>query len=99
MLSDTADAVIHVKGLCKAFGRQVVLDGLDLEVARGEVFALLGPNGAGKTTAINVLTTLVLPDRGTAIVAGSDVVAHPDRVRQRISLTGQSVAVDDLLSG
>ncbi|GAA1997673.1 daunorubicin resistance protein DrrA family ABC transporter ATP-binding protein [Microbacterium pumilum] len=76
-----------------------MLDGLGLEVAPGEVFALLGPNGAGKTTTINVLTTLVRPDEGEAIVAGIDVVKDPDRVKQRISLTGQSAAVDDVLSG
>ncbi len=90
---------ILVRGLRKSFGRQVVLDGLDLEVERGAVFALLGPNGAGKTTAINVLTTLVKPDEGSAIVAGIDVVADPDAVKQRISLTGQSAAVDDVLTG
>jgi ABC-2 type transport system ATP-binding protein len=99
MLSDSADAAILVRGLRKAFGRQTVLDGLDLEVRRGEVFALLGPNGAGKTTTINVLTTLVRPDSGIATVAGVDVLAQPERVKQRISLTGQSVAVDDVLSG
>ena len=68
---------IDVRGLRKAFGRQIVLDGLDLEVARGEVFALLGPNGAGKTTTINVLTTLARPDAGSATVAGIDVAARP----------------------
>ncbi len=90
---------IHVRGLRKAFGRQIVLDGLDLEVFPGEVFALLGPNGAGKTTTINVLTTLTRPDAGTATVAGIDVLADPEKVTQRISLTGQSAAVDDVLSG
>src|SRR6478735_3407741 len=99
MPSPTAKTAILVRGLRKSFGRQIVLDGLDLEVARGEVFALLGPNGAGKTTTINVLTTLVRPDAGTAIVAGIDVAEHPDHVRQRISLTGQSAAVDDVLTG
>jgi ABC-2 type transport system ATP-binding protein len=99
MPSPIAHTTIRVRGLRKAFGRQMVLDGLDLDVARGEVFALLGPNGAGKTTTINVLTTLVRPDAGTAIVAGIDVAEHPERVRQRISLTGQSAAVDDVLTG
>ena len=99
MSSPIAHTAIRVRGLRKAFGRQMVLDDLDLEVARGEVFALLGPNGAGKTTTINVLTTLVRPDAGTAIVAGIDVAEHPDQVRQRISLTGQSAAVDDVLTG
>jgi ABC-2 type transport system ATP-binding protein len=99
MSSPIAHTAIRVRGLRKAFGRQMVLDDLDLDVARGEVFALLGPNGAGKTTTINVLTTLVRPDAGTAIVAGIDVAVHPDQVKQRISLTGQSAAVDDVLTG
>ncbi|GAA2010234.1 ATP-binding cassette domain-containing protein [Microbacterium ulmi] len=90
---------IAVRGLRKSFGRQTVLDGLDLEVAAGEIFALLGPNGAGKTTTINVLTTLARPDSGTATVAGVDVARRPDEVKRRISLTGQSAAVDDVLTG
>ena len=90
---------IEVRGLRKAFGRQIVLDDLDLQVHQGEVFALLGPNGAGKTTTINVLTTLTKPDAGSAAVAGIDVVRHPEKVTQRISLTGQAAAVDDVLTG
>ena len=90
---------IEVRGLRKAFGRQIVLDDLDLQVHQGEVFALLGPNGAGKTTTINVLTTLTTPDAGSAAVAGIDVVRHPEMVTQRISLTGQAAAVDDVLTG
>jgi len=90
---------IEVIGLGKSFGRQRVLAGLDFAVAQGEVFALLGPNGAGKTTAINILTTLTLPDEGHARVAGIDVRDEPDAVKQRISLTGQSAAVDDVLTG
>ncbi|KRA24381.1 ABC transporter ATP-binding protein [Microbacterium sp. Root61] len=89
---------IEVVGLGKSFGAQRVLDGLDFTVAPGEVFALLGANGAGKTTTINVLTTLVAPGTGTASVAGYDVVASPDEVRERIALTGQSAAVDDVLT-
>lgn len=95
----TAPPAIVVEGLHKTFGRRRVLDGLDLEVARGEVFALLGPNGAGKTTTINVLATLVRPDAGTATVAGIDVSRDPDEVKRRISLTGQAAAVDDALTG
>jgi len=89
---------IEVRGLRKRFGSQTAIDGLDLTVARGEVFALLGANGAGKTTTINVLTTLTRPDAGSAAVSGFDVVADPAEVRRRISLTGQSAAVDDGLS-
>lgn len=82
----------------KAFGSTTVVDGLDVTVARGEVFALLGPNGAGKTTTINILTTLIDADSGTARVAGFDTSTESIEVRRRISLTGQSAAVDDALS-
>ena len=77
----TPQPAIDVRGVRKSFGQQVVLDGLDLTVQRGEVFALLGPNGAGKTTTINVLTTLARPDEGTATVAGIDVVRDPAAVK------------------
>ncbi|WP_127792999.1 ATP-binding cassette domain-containing protein [Agromyces sp. LHK192] len=90
---------IDVRGLGRRFGRTTVLDGLDLAVAEGTVFALLGPNGAGKTTTINILTTLLKPDAGTALVAGYDVAREPDAVRSRISLTGQQAAVDEILTG
>jgi ABC-2 type transport system ATP-binding protein len=91
--------MIQVTGIRKAFGKHTVLDGVDLEVRAGEIVALLGPNGAGKTTLVNILTTLVVPDGGTATVAGFDVVTRADDVRRRISLTGQSAAVDGLLTG
>lgn len=90
---------IEARGLRKRFGRTDVLTGLDLAVPAGSIFALLGPNGAGKTTTINILTTLVRPDAGTVRVAGFDVVAHPEEVTRRISLTGQSAAVDEVLTG
>jgi ABC-2 type transport system ATP-binding protein len=90
---------IEASGLTKAFGDQRVLDGLDLTVDAGEVFALLGPNGAGKTTTVRILTTLLRPDGGTARVAGHDVVADPSAVRGAISLTAQEAAVDELLTG
>ncbi|KQM84037.1 ATP-binding cassette domain-containing protein [Agromyces sp. Leaf222] len=90
---------IEAHGLRKRFGRTDVLAGLDLAVPAGTIFALLGPNGAGKTTTINILTTLVRPDEGTVSVAGHDVLARPDEVRRRISLTGQSAAVDEVLTG
>jgi len=91
--------MIQVTGIAKAFGRHTVLDGVDLEVRAGEIVALLGPNGAGKTTLVNILTTLVLPDGGSATVAGFDVVTQADQVRRHISLTGQAAAVDGLLTG
>ncbi len=90
---------IDVRGLRKSFGRTEVLSGIDLAVDRGTVFALLGPNGAGKTTLINVLSTLVLPDAGTAVIDGHDVAASPLDVRASIGLTGQSAAVDGVLTG
>ncbi|WP_221586160.1 ATP-binding cassette domain-containing protein [Microbacterium sp. G2-8] len=89
---------IQVRGLRKRFGSHTVLDGLDLSVAPGEIFALLGPNGAGKTTIVEILTTLSRPDGGTAEVAGYDVTRAPRAVQQRISLTGQSATVDDALT-
>ena len=90
---------IDARGLRKRFGRTEVLAGLDLAVPAGTVFALLGPNGAGKTTTINILTTLVRPDAGTALVAGHDVTADREEVKRRIGLTGQSAAVDEVLTG
>ncbi len=90
---------IEVEGLTKAFGDARVLDGLDLRVRRGEVFALLGPNGAGKTTTVRILTTLLAPDQGTARVAGHDVTRDPNAVRAAISLTAQEAAVDGMLTG
>jgi len=98
-MAHTSPPAIHVRGLSKSFGRQTVLEGLDLDVERGEIFALLGPNGAGKTTSIGILTTLVKPDAGTANVAGYDVGREPDKIKSRIALTGQSAAVDDVLTG
>ncbi|WP_029431614.1 daunorubicin resistance protein DrrA family ABC transporter ATP-binding protein [Blastococcus sp. URHD0036] len=90
---------ISVTGLRRSFGDQVVLDGLDLTVAAGSVFALLGPNGSGKTTTVDVLSTLTPPDAGEVRVAGHDVVGDPRSVRAAIAVTGQSTAVDDLLTG
>lgn len=90
---------IDARGIAKRFRSAEVLSDLDLAVETGSVFALLGPNGAGKTTTINILTTLVRPDAGTATVAGVDVATDPDGVRARISLTGQSAAVDEVLTG
>jgi ABC-2 type transport system ATP-binding protein len=92
-------SAIEVRGLRKSYGSRVVLDEIDLTVSAGTVTALLGPNGAGKTTAIHILSTLVRPDRGTAVIGGCDVVGDPDGVRALIGLTGQFSAVDGLLTG
>src|ERR1700760_1720940 len=91
--------MIELHGVGKSFGRHRVLDGLELTVHAGNVVALLGPNGAGKTTTLNILSTLVRPDRGTATVAGFDVVRQRTQVKRRISVTGQSAAVDEVLTG
>ncbi|GAA5614323.1 ATP-binding cassette domain-containing protein [Streptomyces platensis] len=90
---------IYAEGLVKTFGDVRALDGVDLDVPEGTVLGMLGPNGAGKTTAVRVLTTLLQPDRGKAVVAGIDVLAHPDKVRRSIGLSGQFAAVDEYLTG
>ncbi|UQA93386.1 ATP-binding cassette domain-containing protein [Streptomyces halobius] len=90
---------IYAEGLVKTFGDVRALDGVDLDVPEGTVLGMLGPNGAGKTTAVRVLTTLLQPDHGRAVVAGIDVLAHPDRVRRSIGLSGQFAAVDEYLTG
>ena len=91
-------SAIEARGLVKVFGDNRAVDGVDLSVPTGSIYALLGPNGAGKTTIINMLTTLLKPDGGNAKVFGHDVVHETQVVRQLISLTGQSAAVDERLS-
>jgi ABC-2 type transport system ATP-binding protein len=90
---------IQVRGLRKSYGKQVVLDGIDLDVADGSVFALLGPNGAGKTTAVHILSTLIAPDAGEILIGGYDIRREPARVRGLIGLTGQVSAVDGQFTG
>jgi ABC-2 type transport system ATP-binding protein len=90
---------VEASGLTKRFGRKIALSGVDLDVPEGTICALLGPNGAGKTTMVQVLTTLLRPDAGSARVAGFDVVHQADRARYRIGLAGQYAAVDEILSG
>jgi ABC-2 type transport system ATP-binding protein len=90
---------IRAVGLRRSYGKHLVLDGIDLEVAAGTVFALLGPNGAGKTTAVNVLSTLIPADAGDIQIGGHDVAREPDAVRAAIGVTGQFSAVDSLLTG
>jgi ABC-2 type transport system ATP-binding protein len=92
-------SAVAVSGLRKRFGDKVVLDGLDLRVEDGTIFALLGPNGAGKTTVVRILSTLIRPDGGRVSVAGHDLARDPAGIRAAIGVTGQFSAVDDLLTG
>ncbi|WP_334153150.1 ABC transporter ATP-binding protein [Microbacterium sp.] len=93
------DAAISVRGIEKSYKDLHVLRGVDFEVEKGSIFALLGSNGAGKTTIVRILSTLLKSDAGTATVQGVDVAADPVGVRERISLTGQFAAVDEILTG
>ncbi|MBK6855695.1 MAG: ATP-binding cassette domain-containing protein [Microthrixaceae bacterium] len=95
----SSDHAIEARGLVKRFGPKTALGGIDLTVPTGTVTSVLGPNGAGKTTAVRILTTLSIPDEGTATVAGFDVSSHPTEVRRRIGLTAQDTTVDGLLTG
>jgi ABC-2 type transport system ATP-binding protein len=95
----SSDAAIWVEGLTKSFGEVQALRGIDLAVPRGTVLGVLGPNGAGKTTAVRILTTLLQPDRGRALVEGRDVVREAPAVRRLIGLSGQSAAIQEELTG
>ncbi|MGC0339884.1 ATP-binding cassette domain-containing protein [Streptomyces sp. SLBN-8D4] len=90
---------IAANGLRKSYGDKTVLDGIDLQVPAGTIFALLGPNGAGKTTAVKILSTLVTADGGQAQVGGHDLTAEAQAVRASIGVTGQFSAVDGLITG
>jgi ABC-2 type transport system ATP-binding protein len=98
-IATASRVALRTSGLRKSFGDKVALDGVDLAIAEGTVFALLGPNGAGKTTIIEILSTLIGADGGTAEVGGFDVAAEPGLVRGVIGVTGQFSAVDTLLTG
>ncbi|MEV0262741.1 ATP-binding cassette domain-containing protein [Streptomyces sp. NPDC050617] len=91
-------AAVSTADLRKSYGDKTVLDGIDLRIPAGTVFALLGPNGAGKTTTVQILSTLIAADGGQAQVAGHDVATAPDGVRAAIGVTGQFAALDDLLT-
>jgi ABC-2 type transport system ATP-binding protein len=98
-MSGPREPAIVATGVCKSFGETLVLDGVDVTVDEGTIFALLGPNGAGKTTIVRILTTLIDADAGDVRVAGHDLSANPDGVRAAIGVTGQFSALDDLLTG
>ena len=95
----TNDLTIQAQGLHKRFGPTVALDGIDLEVPEGSILGVLGPNGAGKTTAVRILTTLSIPDAGSARVAGHDVVSGADEVQRKIGVTAQDATLDEVLTG
>jgi ABC-2 type transport system ATP-binding protein len=98
-MTDTRKRAVVATGVRKSFGATAVLDGVDLAVAEGTIFALLGPNGAGKTTMVRILSTLIPADAGHVQVAGHDLAGNPDGVRASIGVTGQFSAVDELLTG
>src|SRR5690242_2859034 len=91
--------MIEAHGLIKRYGEVIALDGIDVQVRQGSIYALLGPNGAGKTTTISILTTLIQPDAGSASVAGHDVLREPDAVRRSIGVTFQDLILDRDLTG
>ncbi|ADT99351.1 ATP-binding cassette domain-containing protein [Mycolicibacterium gilvum] len=95
----STDKAVVVEGIKKSFGAVTALRDVSFDVGRGEVLGLLGPNGAGKTTTVNILSTLIKPDSGRAMIAGHDVVTDPAGVRRALMLTGQHAALDDLLTG
>lgn len=90
---------IETRGLVRRFGEKRAVDGIDLDVKRGEIFAVLGPNGAGKTTLVRMLATLLRPSGGSARVLGHDIGREAREVRRKISLTGQFASVDEDLTG
>jgi ABC-2 type transport system ATP-binding protein len=97
--TDNHSLAIHARGLVKNFGDLRAVDGIDLDVPRGMIFAILGPNGAGKTTLMRMLATLARPDGGAASVMGHDLAEAPQRVRGSISMTGQFASLDEDLTG
>src|SRR5215475_5250727 len=99
MTTNPAGPAISAHAVRKSFGDHVVLDGVDLTVPEGTIFALLGPNGAGKTTMVRILSTLIPADDGEAQVGGHDVAANANAVRAQIGVTGQFSAVDNYLTG
>ncbi len=91
--------IVQTQGITKTFGKMQVLEDVNLNVPQGSVLALLGPNGAGKTTTVRILTTLLKPDGGRVTIAGYDALREPEKVRSVIGIAGQSISVDNYLSG
>jgi len=98
-MSMSPDLAVSARGLRKQFGSVTAVDGIDLDVPRGMIYAVLGPNGAGKTTLMRMLATLAKPDGGTATILGHDLVAEPAAVRAAIAMTGQFASLDEDLTG
>jgi len=98
LTTPTSDLAVHAAGLVKTFGDNRAVDGIDLEVRRGEIFGVLGPNGAGKTTMLSMLATLLRIDGGRAEIFGVDVRRQPHVVRQLLGVTGQYASVDENLT-
>jgi ABC-2 type transport system ATP-binding protein len=94
-----SNSPILAENLTRHFGEVRAVDGIDMQVNAGEIFGFLGPNGAGKSTAVRMLTTLLRPTSGRAVVAGFDVATHPDEVRRRIGVALQDAAIDPLMTG
>ncbi|HZM63834.1 MAG TPA: ATP-binding cassette domain-containing protein, partial [Candidatus Saccharimonadales bacterium] len=97
--SKITEHAVRVKDLQKSFGTLKVLKGINFTVKRGSILAVLGPNGAGKTTTVRILSTLLKPEGGTAVINGHDILTEPAGVRASIGLTGQYAAVDEYLTG
>lgn len=95
----STDAAVVVEDVHKSFKDVHALRGVNFQAPKGTVLGILGPNGAGKTTTVKVLSTLIRPDRGVAMVAGYDVARNPADVRRSIMMTGQFAALDDALTG
>lgn len=99
MTNSPSNSPILAENLTRHFGEVRAVDGIDMQVNAGEIFGFLGPNGAGKSTAVRMLTTLLRPTSGRAVVAGFDVATHPDEVRRRIGVALQDAAIDPLMTG
>src|SRR3990167_4156474 len=99
LLGSSVGLGIIAENVVKTFGEVKALNGVSITIEPGTVLALLGPNGAGKTTLVRILTTLLKPDSGRAVVGGYEVVKDSQELRSIMGLAGQSAAIDDILTG